>query len=103
MRAKRTLTGSEAFAVEAVSRMLGTPLDDSASQNRRATHWAKIGNIVAGYFKAKAGLGDPGMLSRSTIISGRHDWVHSRDGFDHLRVRAAYREACSAGQLEITR
>src|SRR5215472_9486572 len=99
----RRNTGNEEFGMKKNSRMLGMRLDHKGWQNRRATHWAKIGNIVAGYFKAKAGLGDRGMLSRSTIISGRHDWVHSRDGFDHLRVRAAYREACSAGQLEITR
>jgi len=94
---------SAAFAVEPVSHMLGTPLDDIASQKPARDPLGEIGNIVAGYFKAKVGLGARCMLSRPTIVSGRHDWVHSRAGFDHLRVRAAYQRHVPPASLETAR
>ena len=103
MRAKLTLTCSQAFAVEMASRMLSTPLDEITSQKPARDALGEISNIIAGYFKAKIGLGDACMLSVPTIISGRNYCVHSRDGFDHLYVIAAYQQHVLQASLEIAR
>jgi chemotaxis protein CheX len=103
MRAKLALVCSEAFAVELASRMLGIPPEDPGSQKAACDALGEICNIVAGYFKAKVGLGDECMLSVPTIVSGRNYRVHRREGFDHLQVIARYQQHVLQAGLEIAR
>jgi chemotaxis protein CheX len=57
------------------SHMLGVPLEEAAAQKADAV--GEICNIVAGYFKAKVGLGDLCSLSVPTVLSGTNYQVHS--------------------------
>ena len=52
--------------------MLGISPDDPNAQNAACDALGEICNIVAGYFKARIGLGDACHLSVPTIIVGQN-------------------------------
>jgi chemotaxis protein CheX len=58
------------------SQMLGVSEDEAAPQKCDAV--GEICNIVAGYFKAKIGLGDKCMLSVPTVLAGNDYQVRTR-------------------------
>ena len=64
--------------------MLGIPPDDPDSRKASADALGEICNIIAGYFKAKAGLGDACKLSVPTIIVGQDYKFHSARMFQKL-------------------
>jgi chemotaxis protein CheX len=65
-------------ATTIASQMLGVPLEEAAAQKCDAI--GEICNIVAGYFKAKVGLGDLCMLSVPTVLAGTDYQIRTRDG-----------------------
>jgi chemotaxis protein CheX len=64
-----SLRCSDHSATMLASQMLGVMLKEAAEQNCDAV--GEICNIVAGYFKAKIGLGDLCKLSLPTVIAGK--------------------------------
>ncbi len=71
-----SLRCSLASATMIASQMLGVPADEATAQKCDAV--GEICNIVAGYFKAKIGLGDRCVLSIPTVISGTDYQLRSR-------------------------
>jgi chemotaxis protein CheX len=67
---------STASATLIASHMLGVPAEEAAAQMSDAV--GEICNIVAGYFKAKVGLGDRCMLSVPTVLIGNDYQVRLR-------------------------
>lgn len=57
------------------SQMLGVSLEEAAAQKSDAV--GEICNMVAGYFKAKIGLGDRCMLSVPTVVAGKDYKIRS--------------------------
>jgi CheY-specific phosphatase CheX len=55
--------------------MLGVSLEEAAAQKADAV--GEICNIIAGYFKAKIGMGDTCSLSVPTVLSGTNYQIHS--------------------------
>jgi CheY-specific phosphatase CheX len=68
--------------------MLEVPENEAAGQQFDAL--GEICNIVAGYFKAKVGLGDRCMLSVPTILVGNDYHVRSRSQDVHLELPLLY-------------
>ncbi|MGB2603486.1 MAG: chemotaxis protein CheX [Candidatus Sulfotelmatobacter sp.] len=58
------------------SRMLGVPANEAAAQKCDAV--GEICNMVAGYFKAKIGLGDRCVLSVPTVVAGKNYQIRCR-------------------------
>jgi chemotaxis protein CheX len=75
MRAVFSLRCSLQSATLLSSHMLGVSLEEAAEQKSDAV--GEICNIVAGYFKAKIGLGDRCSLSVPTVLSGTNYQIHS--------------------------
>ena len=102
-RANFILRCSDEAASDLAAQMLGIPSDDPGS--RKAAHDAlgEVCNIVAGYFKAKVGLGEACKLSVPTIISGRDYCFHSRNTYDRLELSVAYEKHTLQAVLEIAR
>jgi chemotaxis protein CheX len=67
---------STASATLIASHMLGVPAEEAAAQMSDAV--GEVCNIVAGYFKAKVGLGDRCMLSVPTVLIGNDYQVRLR-------------------------
>jgi chemotaxis protein CheX len=63
-------------ATKIASQMLGVSMEEAKEQKCDAV--GEICNIVAGYFKAKIGLGDRCMLSVPTVLTGKDYRVLSR-------------------------
>jgi len=72
IRANFILQCSHAASTKLSSQMLGIPPDDPDSRKASADALGEICNIIAGYFKAKVGLGDACQLSVPTIIVGQN-------------------------------
>jgi chemotaxis protein CheX len=70
------------------SQMLGVPAEEAAEQKCDAV--GEICNIVAGYFKAKIGLGDKCMLSVPTVLAGTDYQVRSRKEDVRLELPLLY-------------
>jgi chemotaxis protein CheX len=70
------------------SQMLGVPLEEAATQKCDAI--GEICNIVAGYFKAKVGLGDRCMLSVPTVLAGTDYQIRTRDGDVRIELPVLY-------------
>ena len=68
-RAIFSLRCSEKAATTIASHMLGLPQDEADTLKCDAV--GEVCNIVAGYFKAKIGLGEKCMLSTPTVLIGR--------------------------------
>ena len=76
MRAIFSLRCSSQSAIRITSQMLGVPEDEAVKLQTDAV--GEVCNIVAGYFKAKIGLGEKCMLSVPTVMMGKDYQVHSR-------------------------
>lgn len=59
------------------SKMLGVPVEEAAAQKCDAV--GEICNIMAGYFKAKIGLGDRCMLSLPTMLIGTNYQIRCKE------------------------
>jgi len=103
IRANFILQCSHTASTKLSSQMLGIPSDDPDSRKASADALGEICNIVAGYFKAKAGMGDTCMLSVPTIIVGRDYKFHSARLFDKLELAVAYEGEQLLATLEIAR
>ena len=75
MRAVFSLRCSLKSATSLSSHMLGVPLEEAAAQKCDAV--GEICNIIAGYFKVKAGFGDLCSLSVPTVLAGTNYQIHS--------------------------
>jgi CheY-specific phosphatase CheX len=84
LRAILSLRCSADSAVIIASMMLGISPDDPDSGKAASDAVGEICNIVAGYFKAKIGLGEKCKLSIPTIITGRDYKLHSGSGYTRL-------------------
>ncbi|HVI10398.1 MAG TPA: chemotaxis protein CheX [Candidatus Binatia bacterium] len=76
-----TLRCSRQAAAFIASQMMGVPAEEALPMSCDAV--GEICNIVAGYFKAKIGLGEAGMLSVPTVMAGDNYQVRIR-GNDEL-------------------
>jgi chemotaxis protein CheX len=70
------------------SHMLGVSMEEAAAQKADAV--GEICNIIAGYFKAKIGLGDVCSLSVPTVLSGTNYQIHSPGQTTHLGLPLLY-------------
>jgi chemotaxis protein CheX len=103
IRANFILQCSYTASAKLCSQMLGISSDDPDSRKASADALGEICNIVAGYFKAKVGLGDACMLSVPTIIVGRDYKFHSARMFDKLELAVSYEGEELLATLEIAR
>ena len=77
IRANLVLQCNPSSAVRLAAQMLGIEPDAHGSAKAACDALGEICNIVAGYFKAKIGLGDACVLSVPTVITGQHYRVPS--------------------------
>jgi len=103
IRAKLTLVCSDSFAAYLASQMLAIPPDHPGSQKAACDALGEICNIVAGYFKARVGLGDACMISVPTIINGRDYIVRSKNKDDIVDVAASHNQQALLASLEIAK
>jgi chemotaxis protein CheX len=75
VRAVFSLSCSLNSATKLSSRMLGVSLEEAAALKCDAV--GEICNIIAGYFKAKVGLGDLCSLSVPTVLAGTNYQIHA--------------------------
>jgi CheY-specific phosphatase CheX len=101
VRANFTLQCSTASAVKLASQMLGISPDDPDSQKAAQDALGEICNIVAGYFKAKIGLGDACQLSVPMIVPGQDYRFHSRDTYQRLEVPLTFEGETLWAALEV--
>jgi len=103
IRANFILQCSHTASTKLSSQMLGIHPDDPDSRKASADALGEIRNIVAGYFKAKAGMGDTCMLSVPTIIVGQNYKFHSARMFQKLELAVSYEGEELLATLEIAR
>jgi chemotaxis protein CheX len=84
IRAIFSLRCSVPAATKIASLMLHIPPDDSRAQNGAGDAVGEICNIVAGYFKAKIGLGEKCSLSVPMIVIGENYSLHSAAGCERM-------------------
>jgi chemotaxis protein CheY-P-specific phosphatase CheC len=84
IRAIFILQCSSASSVKIASQMLGMAPDDPACEKTAGDAVGEVCNIVAGYFKAKIGLGETCMLSVPTVIAGQDYHFHSDKACERL-------------------
>jgi chemotaxis protein CheX len=75
-------------AGKVASKMLGVPVEEAENQKYDAV--GEICNMVAGYFKAKIGLGDRCGLSVPTVLTGSNYQVRSRTGDMRMEMPLLY-------------
>jgi chemotaxis protein CheX len=75
-------------ATTMASQMLGVSPEEAEAQNCDAV--GEICNMVAGYFKAKIGLGDACKLSVPTVIAGKDYKIRSPGKDERLEVPVVY-------------
>jgi CheY-specific phosphatase CheX len=100
IRANFILQCSAASAIKLAAQMLGVATDAPDSQKAACDALGEICNIVAGYFKAKIGLGDACMLSVPTIITGQ-DYQFCSRVYDRMELALAYEGEILLATLEI--
>ncbi len=100
IRANLILECSVTSAAKLAAQMLGTDPDAPDSQNAACDALGEICNIVAGYFKAKIGLGDACMLSVPTTVTGRDYQFHSHT-HDRLELSLAFDGEILRMRLEV--
>jgi chemotaxis protein CheX len=83
-----SLRCSERAATRIASQMLGISLDAAAAPKCDAV--GEICNMVAGYFKAKIGLGDQCKLSVPTVLAGTDYKIHSPGKSKRLELPLLY-------------
>ena len=103
IRATFILQCNQTASHRLAAQMLGVVPEDPACQEASADALGEICNIVAGYFKAKVGLGDTCMLSVPTIIVGRNYKFHSARTFERLELAVSYEGETLLATLEIAR
>ena len=103
IRANFILQSSSAASIKIASQMLGISADDPGSQKAACDALGEICNIVAGYFKARIGLGDKCMLSVPMIVVGKDYKFRSRESYERMEVRLFYEGQALAATLEIAR
>ena len=103
IRANFILQCSQAASIKLSSQMLGILPDDPDSRKASADALGEICNIVAGYFKAKIGLGDACQLSVPTIIVGQNYKFHSARMFQKLELAVSYEGEQLLATLELAR
>lgn len=74
------------------SLMLGVAGDDPGAETAASDAVGEICNIVAGYFKARIGLGDKCSLSVPTIVVGRDYKIHSATGCERMEFPLLFEE-----------
>jgi chemotaxis protein CheX len=100
MRANIILQCSHSSGIKLAAQMLGIDPDSSDSEKAAYDALGEICNIVAGYFKAKIGLGDACMLSVPTIITGG-DYRFYSQAYDRLEIGLAYEGEILLATLEV--
>src|ERR1700683_4025031 len=85
MRAIFSLRCSQPCAIGIASKMLGIAADDPGAEKAASDAIGEVCNVVAGYFKAKIGLGDKGSLSLPTIVIGKSYTIHLASGCERLQ------------------
>jgi CheY-specific phosphatase CheX len=101
LRANFILQCSTATSIKIASQMLGITPDDPNAATAASDAVGEVCNIVAGYFKARIGLGDQCMLSVPTIIVGKDYRFHSRNVYEHLEIPLLYEGETLRATLEI--
>jgi CheY-specific phosphatase CheX len=84
IRAIFSLRCSQKCAIDIASKMLGIAPDDPGAEKAASDAVGEVCNVVAGYFKAKIGLGDKGSLSLPTIVIGKSYTIHLTSGCERL-------------------
>lgn len=100
IRANFILECSSTSATKLAAQMLGIEPDAPDSQQAACDALGEICNIVAGYFKAKIGLGDACMLSVPTIITGQDYHFHSH-AYERLELPLAFEGEILWASLEV--
>jgi CheY-specific phosphatase CheX len=100
IRANFILQCSRSAAVKLAAQMLGIDANTPDSQKAAFDALGEICNIVAGYFKAKVGLGDACMLSVPTIITGQDYRFHS-SAYDRMELALIYEGEILSASLEV--
>ena len=101
IRANLVIRCSQKTSITLVSQMLGISSDTPHSQKSANDALGEICNIVAGYFKAKVGLGEACGLSVPTIIAGSDDKFHSAASYEQLEVPVSFQGETLRLTLEI--
>jgi CheY-specific phosphatase CheX len=101
IRANFILQCSTTSTIRLASQMLGIPLDEPDSKKAALDALGEICNIVAGFFKAKVGLGDACNLSVPVIITGQDYRFCSRTTYERLELPLAYEGETLWASLEI--
>lgn len=83
-----SLRCSSQSATTMASQMLGVSREEAAAQNCDAV--GEICNMVAGYFKAKIGLGDICKLSVPTVVAGKDYKIRSAGKDERMELPAIY-------------
>src|SRR3974377_562505 len=103
MRANFILQCSASSSTRIASKMLGISPEDPSAEKAARDALGEICNIVAGYFKARIGLGDVCMLSVPTIISGRGYKFRAARMFEKLELAVSYEGESLLATLEVAR
>lgn len=101
IRANFILQCSNAASSQLASQMLGISPDDSEARKASSDALGEICNIVAGYFKAKVGMGAACKLSVPTIIIGQNYRFHSAKMRQKLEIAVSYEGQELLATLEI--
>jgi len=101
IRAILTLQCSSASSLKIASNMLGITPDDPESEKAACDALGEVCNIIAGYFKARVGLGDKCMLSIPTIIMGKDYQFHSGKAYERLEFPLLFEGETVQLSLEI--
>lgn len=100
IRANFILQCSSSSSVKLAAQMLGIAPDSPDSQTAACDALGEICNIVAGYFKARIGLGDACMLSVPTIIVGQDYHFHSH-AYERLELALLFEGEVLSATLEV--
>lgn len=101
MRANLIVRCNHDASTKLASQMLGIAPEDPDSGKAAYDARGEFCNIVAGFFKAKVGLGDACMLSVPTIVTGRDYRLHSARNYERLELPVAYENETLRVTLEI--
>ena len=101
IRANLIVRCNAATSMTLVSHMLGVSSDTPHSQKAANDALGEICNMVAGYFKAKIGLGEACGLSVPTIIAGRDYKFHSPGSYEQLEFPVSFQGETLHLTLEI--
>ena len=101
IRANLIIRCSQGTSITLVSQMLGISPDSPHSQKAANDALGEICNVVAGYCKAKIGLGEACGLSVPTIIVGRDYKFHSAGRYEQLEFPVSFQGETLHLTLEI--